>query len=75
MGKATRLPGINIFRNQPPIFSLAAYRYSSRDYRTFNDHVWANNRDNYRRDDDDIYDIADYYENDFGRKKYLHSQY
>ncbi|EDV0714020.1 fimbrial biogenesis outer membrane usher protein [Salmonella enterica subsp. enterica] len=49
-------------------FSLAAYRYSSRDYRTFNDHVWANNRDNYRRDDDDIYDIADYYENDFGRK-------
>ncbi|ONG18607.1 fimbrial assembly protein, partial [Escherichia coli] len=42
--------------------------YSSRDYRTFNDHVWANNKDNYRRDENDIYDIADYYQNDFGRK-------
>lgn len=51
-------------------FSLAAYRYSSRDYRTFNDYVWANNRDHYHHDDDDddIYDIADYYESDFGRK-------
>ncbi|WP_250553486.1 fimbria/pilus outer membrane usher protein, partial [Escherichia coli] len=34
----------------------------------FNDHVWANNKDNYRRDENDIYDIADYYQNDFGRK-------
>lgn len=25
-------------------FGLAAYRYSSKDYRTFNDHVWANNK-------------------------------
>ncbi|CBG88980.1 fimbrial biogenesis outer membrane usher protein [Citrobacter rodentium] len=49
-------------------FSLAAYRYTSRNYRTFNDHVWANNRDSYHREDDDIYDIADYYEHDFGRK-------
>ncbi len=49
-------------------FGLAAWRYSSRDYRTFNDHVWANNKDNYRRDENDIYDIADYYQNDFGRK-------
>ncbi|HFZ8994132.1 TPA: fimbrial biogenesis outer membrane usher protein [Citrobacter freundii] len=48
-------------------FSLAAYRYSSRDYRTFNDHVWANNRDHYHPDDD-IYDIYDYYQDDFGRK-------
>ncbi len=49
-------------------FGLAAWRYSSRDYRTFNDHVWANNKDNYRRDENDVYDIADYYQNDFGRK-------
>lgn len=49
-------------------FGLAARRYSSRDYRTFNDHVWANNKDNYRRDENDVYDIADYYQNDFGRK-------
>ncbi len=42
-------------------FGLAAWRYSSRDYRTFNDHVWANNKDNYRRDENDVYDIADYY--------------
>ncbi|MES0265686.1 fimbrial biogenesis outer membrane usher protein [Citrobacter sedlakii] len=49
-------------------FSLAAYRYSSRNYRSFNDHIWANNRDHYQRDEDDIYDIADYYKNDFGRK-------
>ena len=49
-------------------FGLAAWRYSSRDYRTFNDHVWANNKDNYRHDENDIYDIADYYQNDFGRK-------
>lgn len=49
-------------------FGLAAYRYSSRDYRTFNDHVWANNKNNYRRDESDIYDIADYYQYDFGRK-------
>lgn len=25
-------------------FGTAAYRYSSKDYRTFNDHVWANNK-------------------------------
>lgn len=49
-------------------FALAAYRYSSRDYRTFNDYVWANSKNNYHRDDDDVYDIADYYQNDFGRK-------
>lgn len=49
-------------------FGLAAYRYSSRDYRTFNDHVWANNKDSYHRDKNDVYDIADYYQNDFGRK-------
>ncbi|WP_233638455.1 fimbria/pilus outer membrane usher protein, partial [Citrobacter cronae] len=49
-------------------FGLAAYRYSSRDYRTFNDHVWANNKDSYHRDENDVYDIADYYQYDFGRK-------
>ncbi len=49
-------------------FGLAAYRYSSRDYRTFNDHVWADNRREYKRDENDIYDIGDYYQNDFGRK-------
>ncbi|ETD61095.1 fimbria/pilus outer membrane usher protein, partial [Escherichia coli] len=49
-------------------FSLAAWRYSSRDYRTFNDHVWANNRKSYNREDDSVYDIADYYQYDFGRK-------
>ncbi|HFK3154690.1 fimbrial biogenesis outer membrane usher protein [Citrobacter sedlakii] len=49
-------------------FGLAAYRYSSRDYRTFNDHVWANNKNSYHRDDHDVYDIADYYHYDFGRK-------
>ncbi|XPE65010.1 fimbria/pilus outer membrane usher protein [Shigella flexneri] len=49
-------------------FWSAAWRYSSRDYRTFDDHVWANNKDNYRRDENDVYDIADYYQNDFGRK-------
>ena len=49
-------------------FALAAYRYSSRDYRTFNDYVWANNKNNYNRDKNDVYDIADYYQNDFGRK-------
>ncbi|POP47771.1 fimbrial assembly protein [Superficieibacter electus] len=49
-------------------FGLAAYRYSSRNYRTFNDHVWANNRSHYDRDANDTYDIGDYYQNDFGRK-------
>lgn len=49
-------------------FGLAAYRYSSRDYRTFNDHVWANNKDSYTRERHDVYDIGDYYQNDFGRK-------
>lgn len=49
-------------------FGLAAYRYSSKDYRTFNDHVWANNKNSYYRDENDVYDIADYYQNDFGRK-------
>lgn len=49
-------------------FALAAYRYSSRDYRTFNDHVWANNKNSYDRDENDAYDIADYYQYDFGRK-------
>lgn len=49
-------------------FGLTAYRYSSEDYRTFNDHVWANNKHDYQRDENDIYDIADYYQNDFGRK-------
>ncbi|WP_313573104.1 fimbrial biogenesis outer membrane usher protein [Pseudescherichia sp.] len=48
--------------------SMAAGRYSSKDYRTFNDHVWANNKNSYHRDDDDVYDVADYYQNDFGRK-------
>ncbi|WPO94444.1 fimbrial biogenesis outer membrane usher protein [Buttiauxella sp. HR94] len=48
--------------------SMAAWRFSSKDYRTFNDHVWANNKNSYHRDDDDVYDIADYYQNDFGRK-------
>lgn len=48
--------------------SMAAWRYSSKDYRTFNDHVWANSKNSYHRDDDDVYDIADYYQNDFGRK-------
>ncbi|MDI5349382.1 hypothetical protein MJL48_30315, partial [Salmonella enterica subsp. enterica serovar Kentucky] len=43
----------------------------SRDYRTFNDHVWANNKDSYDRDENDVYDIADYYQNDFGRKNRL----
>lgn len=52
-------------------FGLAAYRYSSRDYRTFNDHVWANNKNNYHRDENDDYDIADYYTYDFGRKNSL----
>ncbi|SUH36407.1 fimbrial outer membrane usher protein [Salmonella enterica subsp. enterica] len=68
MGKAYQVAWNKYLPQSATHFSLAAYRYSSRDYRTFNDHVWANNRDNYRRDDDDIYDIADYYENDFGRK-------
>lgn len=49
-------------------FGLAAYRYSSRDYRTFNDHVWANNKASYRPDNHDIDDVVDYYRNDFGRK-------
>lgn len=49
-------------------FGLAAYRYSSRDYRTFNDHVWANNKDSYTHEQHDVYDIGDYYQNDFGRK-------
>lgn len=49
-------------------FGLAAYRYSSYSYRTFNDHVWANNKDTYSREPHDIYDIADYYQHDFGRK-------
>lgn len=49
--------------------SMAAWRYSSRNYRTFNDHVWANSKGSARRDrDDEIYDIYDYYENDYGRK-------
>ncbi|WP_313488440.1 fimbrial biogenesis outer membrane usher protein [Pseudescherichia sp.] len=48
--------------------SMAAWRYSSKDYRTFNDHVWANSKNSYHREDDDFYDIADYYQNDFGRK-------
>ncbi|HCB1192432.1 TPA: fimbrial biogenesis outer membrane usher protein [Klebsiella variicola subsp. variicola] len=52
-------------------FGLAAYRYSSRDYRTFNDHVWAKNRTHYHRDENDVYDIADYYQYDFGRKNSL----
>ncbi|WP_407044036.1 hypothetical protein, partial [Citrobacter freundii] len=33
-------------------------------YRTFNDHVWANNKNSYNRDENDVYDIADYYQND-----------
>ncbi|MFT0698058.1 fimbrial biogenesis outer membrane usher protein [Citrobacter meridianamericanus] len=49
-------------------FALAAYRYSSRDYRSFNDYVWANNKNHYHRDENDVYDLADYYQNDFGRK-------
>lgn len=49
-------------------FALAALRYSSRDYRTFNDYVWANNKNHYDRDENDVYDVADYYQNDFGRK-------
>jgi P pilus assembly protein, porin PapC len=59
----------NKFINQTNTsFGLAAYRYSSYNYRTFNDHVWANNKESYSRDKNDIYDIADYYQNDFGRK-------
>lgn len=49
-------------------FALAAFRYSSRNYRTFNDYVWANNKNHYDRDENDVYDVADYYQNDFGRK-------
>ena len=49
-------------------FSLAAWRYSSRGFRTFNDYIWANNKQDYRRDNNDIYDIGDYYSEDFGRK-------
>lgn len=49
-------------------FSLAAWRYSSRGYRTFNDHVWANNNNRYNRKGDPGYDIANYYQYDFGRK-------
>lgn len=49
-------------------FGLAAWRYSSRGFRTFNDHIWANNKNSYHRDENDVYDIADYYQNDFGRK-------
>lgn len=49
-------------------FSLAAWRYSSRGYRTFNDHVWANNKNRYNREDNSGYDIANYYQYDFGRK-------
>ena len=49
-------------------FGLAAYRYSSRGYRTFNDYVWANNKNSYHRNENDVYDVVDYYQNDFGRK-------
>ena len=49
-------------------FGLAAWRYSSRGYRTFNDHVWANNKNSYHHDENDVYDVVDYYQNDFGRK-------
>lgn len=44
------------------------YCYLLCDYCIFNDYVWVNNWDNYCCDDDDIYDIVDYYENDFGCK-------
>ena len=36
-------------------FGMAAYRYSTSDYRTFNDHVWAKNRNSYHHDDNDVY--------------------
>lgn len=49
-------------------FGLAAYRYSSSDYRTFNEHVWANNKNAIRHDENDPYDIVDYLSNEFGRK-------
>ena len=49
-------------------FGMAAYRYSTSDYRTFNDHVWAKNRNSYHHDDNDVYNIDDYYRYDFGRK-------
>jgi outer membrane usher protein len=49
-------------------FGLAAYRYSSRNYRTFNDHVWANSKDRYKYDENDVYNVGNYYQNDFGRK-------
>ncbi|WP_254500428.1 fimbria/pilus outer membrane usher protein, partial [Salmonella enterica] len=39
-------------------FGLAAYRYSSQYYSTFNDHFWANNKNNYSRDKNDVYYIA-----------------
>lgn len=49
-------------------FALAAWRYSSRGFRTFNDYIWANNKQEYQRDINDVYDIGDYYAEDFGRK-------
>ncbi|HDU2481241.1 TPA: fimbrial biogenesis outer membrane usher protein [Klebsiella aerogenes] len=52
-------------------FGMAAYRYSTSDYRTFNDHVWAKNRNSYHHDDNDVYNIDDYYRYDFGRKNSL----
>ena len=49
-------------------FSLAARRYSSRGYRTFNDHVWANNKIDTIEKTTQAGDIANYYQYDFGRK-------
>lgn len=68
-GRAIKSPGINICRLPAFLhFALAAWRYSSRGFRTFNDYIWANNKQEYQRDNNDIYDIGDYYTEDFGRK-------
>lgn len=66
-GESYQVAWNKYFPHSSTHFSLAAYRYSSRNYRTFNDYVWANNKNEYHHDDD-IYDIADYYRDDFGRK-------
>ena len=46
------------------------YRYSSRDYQTLNDHVWANNK-TVIIVKNDVYDIADYYHYDLVVKTVL----
>lgn len=49
-------------------FGLAVWCYLLCDYWIFNDYVWVNNKDNYCCDENDVYDIVDYYQNDFGCK-------